>query len=392
MKKIILYGLLTILAISSFAQTDYLPVGATVKKLSTDQFFFLEGPVWYEDSVLLFSDIGTSPTKIHKYSPQSKTFSVFRDNSQKTNGLTCSKEGILLGCEQTTKRIVSLNRNGNVIQALATTFNGNAYNGPNDLIADSKGGIYFTDPKNPYSAVYYLSPAGLVSKIITNLITPNGILLSPDGSKLYVCDTRNKYLYSYNVSEDGSISGRVILNTLKTIAGEDSISKADGMAIDIHGNIYVTSEVGVQVVSKTGAYLGTITLPEIPANCDFGGKDMKTLYITATKNLYSIDLNYPGYTVLKSLPNTVRGGNLQNAVFSLFPVPADEWIEYKLNSYSKHEIGVYNSIGKCIKRIYETGNSGVISTLDLPDGVYFAKFTSSDLSYLNNAKRFIVAH
>jgi len=383
---LLLFLLILSNAFVSFSQTDYLPVGATVNKLSTNQFGFLEGPVWYEDSVLLFTDQGGA-NKIYKYNPQSNVFSVFRENSQKSNGLTLSKDGELLACEETTKKIVSIDRNGNVIAALATSFNGTVFNKPNDLIADAKGGIYFTDP--PSHAVYYVSPTGVVSKTIVDLTKPNGILLSPDGLKLYVSDTQINDFYSWTVAQNGTLSNKVKLATLNLVEGT-TVATADGMAIDIHGNIYVTTGLGVQVISASGTHLGTITVPEQPANCDFGGPDMKTLYITARTNVYKIDLNYPGYTIFKNKPSLVDQIQLENTFFTMFPVPANASVHYKLNERANHEIVIYNSVGKCVKTLSGNGDSGIIMTENLANGIYFAKLTKAELKHSSTICRFVI--
>ncbi len=382
--QILLFLLIIGSTFVAVAQTDYLPVGATVNKLSTDQFGFLEGPVWYQDSVLLFSELG-STFKIFKYSPRTKTFSVYKENLQKTNGLTLNKEGMLLACEESAKRIISID--GNVISALATSFNGTAFNKPNDLIADAKGGIYFTDPAN--AVVYYVSPTGVVSRIITDITKPNGILLSPDGSELYVSDTQGKDLYAWSVASDGTVSNKVKVVTLNVLDGKTT-STADGMAIDIHGNIYVTTELGIQVISANGTHLGTIVVPEQPANCDFGGADMKTLYITAKKNLYKIDLNCAGFTVFKNKTSLVDKILLQNKSFTMFPIPARECIQYKINESANHQIMIFDAVGKCVKTISGNGNVGVINVNNLAAGMYSAQLWKTDLKRDSFNCRFIV--
>lgn len=382
--KFIISLLLMTNSLISFGQTDYLPVGATVSKLSTDQFSFLEGPVWYNDSALLFTE-QVSPFKIFQYNPQGGTFSIFRDNLQKVNGLTLNKDGLLLACEEGAKRLVSID--GTAITALATSYNGTVFNKPNDLIADAKGGIYFTDPPN--AAVYYLSSAGVVSKINSTAIRPNGIILSPNGSTLYVSDTQGKYVYSWSIAQDGSISSSIQFATLNLVAGKTT-SLADGMAIDVNGNLYVTTELGVQVISASGAHLGTISVPEKPANCDFGGTDMKTLYITATKNLYKIDLNYPGFTVFKNKTLAIDKNQFQDNSFIMFPIPATESVQYKINESAIHEILIFNSLGTRVRTIAGNGNSGIIMTNDLAAGIYFAKLTTTGSKQNSFIRNFIV--
>jgi len=199
-----------------------------------------------------------------------------------------------------------MNNAGQLIKTLASGYNGKPFNNPNDLIADKKGGVYFSDPDfflttppQDRTAVYYIDPTGIVHRVIDDLAEPNGLVLSPDGSRLYVVDGNNKYVYSWVVASDGSVSGKLSLAELQSSNGVNAA--ADGMAIDIYGNIYVATEKGIQVFSPQGVAITTIVVPQQPSNCDFGGSDFKTLYITARTNLYSINLNYPGYAVSRKI-------------------------------------------------------------------------------------------
>jgi gluconolactonase len=282
------------------SHTNIVPVGASVNKLSSNQFVFTEGPVWYNDSVLLFVDDGLGSPDIFQYNPVGKQFRKWPGNSAHCTGLSCDKDGYLIGASW---NILMINNAGQLIKTLASGYNGKSFNNPNDLIADNKGGVYFSDPDffltsppQDKTAVYYIDSTGNVKRVI-ELAKPNGLVLSPDGSKLYVVETENKYVYSLDVAFDGSVSGKLNLAELQ----RGGAPYADGMAVDIYGNIYVASDKGIQVFSPQGAAITTIVVPETPSNCDFGGSDFKTLYITAGANLYSIDLNYPGYAVSRKI-------------------------------------------------------------------------------------------
>lgn len=232
------------------SHTDIIPVGSTLKKLSSNQFRFTEGPVWYRDSVLLFTNEGP----IICYDPVANKFGNWPNHSGGCNGLTCDRAGNLIGCSS---NILMMNTAGKVIQVLASLYNGKRFNNPNDLIADDKGGVYFTDPDffvstppQGITAVYYIDSTRIVTRVIDGLAKPNGLVLSPDGTRLYVVDSDNKYVYSWDVAADGSVSGKLSLAELQTTGG--IASGADGMAIDTHGNIYVTSIMGIQVFSPQG--------------------------------------------------------------------------------------------------------------------------------------------
>jgi gluconolactonase len=363
------------------SRTDIIPIGSSVTKLSSNQFKFTEAPVWYGDSVLLFTDDGIRPPNIFKYNPIGKQFSIFLNYSVDYNGLTCDKTGNLLACESDTKSIVMMNNAGAVIKSLTGIYNGKTYNGPNDLIADDKGGVYFTDPvflgsrNQDKEAVYYIDPTGNVKRVIDDLAKPNGILLSPDGTKLYVVDTENKYVYSWDVASDGSISDKSNLALLHTTGGV--ASGADGMAIDIKGNIYVASDLGIQIFSPEGAYITKIAVQETPSNCDFGGKDFKTLYITAYKNLYSIDLNYPGYAVSKkTLPDAMY--SLQDKpMFEIYPNPASDKITIETTANQTiGELSIFNINRQDVITRQINGSMMQLDISNLSSGIYFVRLTA----------------
>jgi hypothetical protein len=267
-----------------------------------------------------------------------------------------------------------MNKAGQVIKTLASGYNGIPFINPNDLIADDKGGVYFSDPNFNLSiptAIYYIDSTGNVTKVIDDLVKPNGLILSPDGTKLYADETKNKYLYSWDVSPDGSVSGKIILAELQF--GVDSY--ADGMAIDIKGNIYVAGDKGIQVFSPQGTAITTITLPQHPSNCDFGGSDFKTLYITTLTNLYSIDLNYPGYAVSRGTsPNGISSISNKPMV-EIYPNPASDLLYVQHNTGKGNSLEILNLDGKkesiSLKKDEETGIE--INIQNLKPGMYLLR-------------------
>ena len=136
----------------------------------------------------------------------------------------------------------------------------------NDLIADGKGGAYFT-----VGGAYYVSAAGVVSTVEDQNLRSNGIMLSPDGRTLYV--TNNTVVIAFDVRADGSTSNRRDFGSL------DGDGGGDGMAIDSEGRLYVTGNLGVHVLSARGEHLGLIPTPRRPITLAFSGADKKTLYV-----------------------------------------------------------------------------------------------------------------
>ena len=387
--KAILVILFCLGFIGLHAQDSIIPSGSTVTKLSSNQYQFLEGPVWYNDSVLLFVDDGVAGngSNIYQYNPNGKQFIKWPTNATHCVGLSCDREGNLIGASS---NIIMMTKAGQVIKTLASGYNGKPFDNPNDIIADAKGGVYFSDPDffiptppQDKTAVYYIDSTGNVTRVIDDVAEPNGLVLSPDGTKLYLVDGNNKYVYSWDIGSDGSVSGKVSLAELHSENG--ITADADGMAIDIQGNIYVATGSGIQVFSPLGVAIATIVLPEKPSNCDFGGNDFKTLYITAHKsdysysNLYSIELNYPGYAVSR------RGGpNAINSISSaplveIYPNPVKDALYIQNITEKVNSLEILNMNGEIVSMNYENikGPDIEINTQKLTTGMYLLRIESN---------------
>lgn len=270
-----------VVAGSSVEAASVVAPGAKVEKLAGG-FSFTEGPAADAKGNIFFSDIPNN--RIHKWSLNG-TLSTFRENSGGSNGLFFDKKGNLLACEGGGRRLVSIDPQGKVT-VLADKYQNKRFNSLNDLWIDTKGGIYFTDPRygnrdgmaQDGEHVYYLSPdRKKLIRVIDDMVRPNGVIGTPDGKLLYVADHGGKKTFVYTINKDGTLSNK------KLFAPEGS----DGMTIDNEGNIYLTTRV-VAVYNKNGEKIETIEIPEGPANVSFGGPDKRTLFITARTSLYSV--------------------------------------------------------------------------------------------------------
>ncbi|MGD0340587.1 MAG: SMP-30/gluconolactonase/LRE family protein [Bacteroidales bacterium] len=250
---------------------------------------FTEGPVYDNNGHLYFSDLGANI--IYKSSSDGQ-LSVFRNNSNGSNGLDIDSHGNIVACEGMGRRLVSINQAG-VITVLTDNYHGKHFNSPNDLWIDPKGGIYFTDPyygPNPGSLeqggqyVFYLSPDHkTVIKVIDNLQQPNGIVGTPDGKLLYVADYKGEETHVYTINGNGTLTHKALF----------APKGSDGMELDNKGNLYLTKD-NVKIYNSKGNLLETIKVPEITTNVCFGGKDKSTLYITARTSVYSINMRTHG--------------------------------------------------------------------------------------------------
>lgn len=288
---------------------------------------FSEGPKWmngkiYFSNMYFDQNWGADPSKSStvELSPDGSYKNITQGKMQ-TNGLYPYKNGNLLVCDMMGHRVVEMTTTGQVVRTVVDKYEGKPIDGPNDIITDAKGGIYFTDPQftmeaekfQPGRAVYYVSPEGKVTRLTepNEFAMPNGILLSPDGKTLYINNCyddeswypvnseKDNYIWAYDVKEDGTISnGRqfaklfLISNVLDR---KGKSSSADGMAIDKMGNLYVATYYGVQIFNNKGEYVGMINLPSFPVSLCFGDDDMKTLYIVSYSKVYKIRTNMEGY-------------------------------------------------------------------------------------------------
>ena len=183
-------------------------------------------------------------------------------------------------------------------------YEGKRFNAPNDLVLDQAGGVYFTDPRfrapmplpQGKEAVYYCDAQGKVTRLADNLPAPNGVILSVDEKTLYVIPSMQKEMMAYPVQSPGKLGeGRVFCSLKQRQETTGPGNGGDGLTIDTKGNLYITSALGLQVFDPQGKLLGIIEFPEQPANATFGGKENKTLYVTARTSLYSVEMEAQGH-------------------------------------------------------------------------------------------------
>jgi gluconolactonase len=268
-----------------------------VVKVATG-FGFTEGPAWDGKSVLYFTDIPNA--RIHTVNASGKT-AEFADQSGPCNGLMFNREGELVACDMG-GQLVAWNVATKKKRVLAGEFEGKRFNAPNDLVIDAADGIYFTDPMfrapqplpQGVQGVYYRSADGKVSRVVKDAPAPNGVLLSRDEKTLYVLPSMSAEMQAYPVKAPGQLGDMQVFCKVKNPPGRDN-GGCDGATIDEHGNLYLTTALGVQVFSASGEALGVIEVPEQPSNCTFGGKDGKTLYVTARTSLYSFPMLVKGH-------------------------------------------------------------------------------------------------
>jgi gluconolactonase len=306
------------------AKIELLVDGAKTKPGLT----FSEGPKWmngkvYFSNMFFDKDFGASPAKSSTVEMDPNgSYRYITAGKMQTNGLYPYKNGNLIVCDMMGHRVVEMTTKGEVVRVIADKYDGKSIDGPNDVITDAKGGVYFTDPQftmeavkfQPGRAVYYVSPDGKKVTRITapnEFAMPNGIVLSPDGKTLYINNCyddeswypvkseKDNFIWAYDVNPDGTIkNGRKFAKLFLIDAVMDrkgKSSSADGMAIDKAGNLYVCTYYGVQIFNKDGKFVGMINLPSFPVSLCFGDNDMKTLYIVSYKNVYKVRTNMTGY-------------------------------------------------------------------------------------------------
>jgi gluconolactonase len=285
-----------------------------------------EGPAWDGKGNLYF----TNDNRITRRDSAGKTH-VFREPSNEANGLMFDFEGRLVICESGTRRITRIEPDGRTT-VLADRYQSMRFNSPNDLTIDSKGRIYFSDPRygnrddmemrdergGLVEGVYRIDAPGKVTRVITHEVDrPNGVLVSPGDEYLYVADNNNnkvgaaRKLWRFQLRPDGTIDPA----SRKLIFDWHDGRAADGVKADREGRLYVAAgrnksnlpyesagkfKGGVYIISQEGKLLDFIAIPvDEVTNCAFGGPDWKTLFITAGGTLWSIPVTTPGWVPAK---------------------------------------------------------------------------------------------
>jgi gluconolactonase len=266
--------------------------------ITTPPLMLAEGPAWQEtEQLLYFSDL--QGNVIYTLAPPN-TVTVFRMMANRPNGLGFDNNGALVACEHETRRVSRTQQNGMTIP-FAAEYNMLPLNSPNDLVVRSDFNLYFTDP--PYGlADPMLSEQGvngLYRRSLINGLTvrdydfdllterPNGLAFSPDENTLYVADTMNNIVYTFDVDPTGVASNRMPFITAGIVA-------PDGLCTDVDGNLYVAAQNGVYVFQPDGDMWGNIPVAGAVTNCAFGGATRTTLFITGRNALLSVEMNIPG--------------------------------------------------------------------------------------------------
>lgn len=278
--------------------------GARLEKLWGDGEF-TEGPAEGPDGAIYFSDIGN---RILRFDPKTGKTTAFRDPSGRSNGLKFDAKGRLIACEGANaggNRRVSVTEKDGTVRTLADKYGGKRFNSPNDLTLDTKGRVYFSDPRYvgaeprelDHESVYRIDPDGTVTRVTTDVRKPNGLVISPDGKTLYVSDhsgeaAQSRALVAYPLTADGSVGPRRVLHDFGKERG------IDGMTVAADGTVVATAGAkaagGIYFFDPDGKKLGFLPTPEDPNNCCFAGPDRRTLYVTAGKSLYRVTLTLAG--------------------------------------------------------------------------------------------------
>ena len=284
----------------------YILSNATLETLATG-FRWIEGPVWMGDAnCLLFQDIPNDRTMRWTEGPG---ISVYRAPSNYANGQTRDRQGRLIACSHRERCLYRTEYDGRITK-LIDRHAGKRLNSPNDVVVKSDGSIWFTDPlygiSNDYEGgrqaseqppvVYRFEPeTGEIRIVANDFDGPNGLVFSPDETRLYIAETGNQteqtprqYIRVFDVEPDGA-----------TLSGGDIFYKidpgyCDGMRVDEHGNIWSSAADGVHCISADGELLGRIFVPHRVSNVTFGGPAKNRLFIGGSTTLYAIFLNCRG--------------------------------------------------------------------------------------------------
>ena len=277
-------------------------------------FVFTEGPLWDPSGFLYVSDVDARiHYRVYPGSPARKE--IIRAASGGANGSAFDPQGRVVNCEQDSRRVVRLEKDGSrtLLSAGSTRIR---LNRCNDDVCRPDGSIYFSDPDkflNPverdlgHAAVWRLkqgkgyptAPDYVLTMAAADINHPNGLAFSPDGKTLYVSNTRpDPHLHAYDVRPDGSLTNSRIFAEMPYGPRGELDGVPDGLKLDAHRRVYCTGPLGVWVWEPDGTFIDVIKFPELPANLNWGDADRKTLYVTARTSVYRLRMKVAGAPAL----------------------------------------------------------------------------------------------
>jgi gluconolactonase len=279
---------------------DVVAAGTKVERIWTTTTTSADGLIAAPDGALLMPQ--QAANTISKVDKDGKVTVSLQDTNG-AGGLAIDSKGRYISVERTMPRVRILLPEPRKV--LVDAYEGKPLEGASDIIADAKGGIYFTEGRMtpPSSAVYYVNTTGKVLRILSDVERANGIELSPDGKTLYIADTPGQFLLAFDVLADGSVNKR--RDFAKLADGQQR--GADGLTIDAEGRLYVGTNIGIQVFDRHGQHLGTIPAPRQVTTLAFAGPDKKTLYFIGrgtdgaggdgpnARSLYKVSMQAQGF-------------------------------------------------------------------------------------------------
>ncbi|MBI3328244.1 MAG: SMP-30/gluconolactonase/LRE family protein [Nitrospinae bacterium] len=270
-----------------------------------------EGPLWHSSGFLTFVDMRRS--HLLRWDPAGGV-RVIREQTGEGNGCTLDRQGRLIMCEGSHRRVTRTEPDGSIV-TLAERWQGKRLNRPNDVVCRSDGTVFFTDPELrvplaerevSLSGVYGITPQGELQLATDECEYPNGLAFSPDERVLYVAISRldercfeeektgavcrHRRIRAFDVDAEGRLRNNRIFVDMSS--AEPGVP--DGMKVDRDGRVYCTGSGGIWVIDPQGRRLGIIRVPEVPRNLAFGGPDYRTLYITAGTSVYSLRTKVTG--------------------------------------------------------------------------------------------------
>lgn len=282
------------------------PPGAQLEQVASG-LGFTEGPIWHPtENWLIFSDIQES----HQYIwSKDKGLRLFRTPSNQANGNCFDKDGRVITCEHASSHLVRHDHGGKRVTPIATHFESQELNSPNDVICDAQGRIWFTDPSFgriredlgilrdqdlPFQAVFRLDLDGTLHAVARDFQQPNGLCFSQDERRLFVNDSWGGHIRVFDIAADGTLTGDTVW---ADIAG-DGEGVPDGMKCTRDGQILCNGPGGVHLLDPDGVTLGVIRMPEKSTNFCFAGPGSGMLYITASTSVYRIQTRLSGLSMI----------------------------------------------------------------------------------------------